>query len=303
MTAATLASPQQISQKIMSHDEALGMMEGLAIGDALGAYLEFSDRREASDYVREYKDGGPHRLKRGYWTDDTSMSKAIADALQLVKGEFDAHIVMQNFCDWFTGGAFSSTGACFDIGMTCQAALQKYMKDKSNPYCGGTDEYSSGNGAIMRMAPVVIAAASENECVDHALKQTMLTHGSAECLLFSEAFARELWWGKALPEYNKLRLDRKTPREDVKSSGYVRHTYEAAWWCIDNTSSFEEAVIEAVNLGGDADTIGAVTGQIAGRIYGETGIPDWMYEGLYAADAIRHLAQDLHDLSFPRNGV
>ena len=148
------------------------------------------------------------------------------------------------------------------------------MKDKSNPYYGGTDEYSSGNGAIMRMAPVVIAAASEKESVDHALKQTKLTHGSAECLLFSETFARELWWGKALPEYNKLRLDRKTPREEIKSSGYVRHTYEAAWWFVQNTSSFEEAVIEAVNLGGDADTIGAVTGQIAGRIYGETGIPD-----------------------------
>ena len=102
MTEAAIASPQQRSEKIMSHNEALGMMEGLAIGDALGAYLEFSDRREASDYVREYKDGGPHRLKRGYWADDTSMSKAIADALQLVKGEFDAHIVMQNFCDWFT---------------------------------------------------------------------------------------------------------------------------------------------------------------------------------------------------------
>ena len=81
----------------------------------------------------------------------------------------------------------------------------------------------------------------------------------------------------------------------------MRHTYEAAWWCLQNTSSFEEAVIEAVNLGGDADTIGAVTGQIAGRLYGETGIPDWMCEGLYAADAIRHLAQELHDLSFSRH--
>ena len=240
MTEAAIASPQQRSQKIMSHNEALGMMEGLAIGDALGAYLEFSDRREILEYVREYKEGGPHRLKAGYWTDDTSMAIAIADALQLAKGGFDAHVAMQNFCDWFTGGAFSSTEECFDIGMTCQAALEQYMKDKSNPYCGGNDEYSSGNGAIMRMAPVVIAAASEKECVDHALKQTMLTHGSAECLLFSEAFARELWFGKALPEYNKLRLDRGTPREDVKSSGYVRHTYEAAWWCIDNTSSFEE---------------------------------------------------------------
>ena len=155
----------------------------------------------------------------------------------------------------------------------------------------------------MRMAPVIIAASSEKEAVDHALKQTMLTHGSAECLLFSEAFARELWSGRALSEYDELRIGQHTPREEVKSSGYVRHTYEAAWWCVQNTSSFEDAVIEAVNLGGDADTIGAVTGQIAGRIYGETGIPDLMYEGLYAADAIRHLAQDLHDLSFPRNGV
>ena len=107
MTAATLASPQQISQKIMSHDEALGMMEGLAIGDALGAYLEFANRRGLDDYLREYKAGGPHNLPAGCWTDDKSMAIAIADALQLAKGEFDAHIVMQNFCDWFTGGALA----------------------------------------------------------------------------------------------------------------------------------------------------------------------------------------------------
>ena len=105
MTAATLASPQQGSDKIMSHDEALGMMEGLAIGDALGAYLEFSDRGEPEEYLREYKEGGPHKLKAGYWTDDTSMAIAIADALQLAKGEFDPHIVMRNFCDWFEKGA------------------------------------------------------------------------------------------------------------------------------------------------------------------------------------------------------
>ena len=89
MTAATLASPQQRSEKIMSHNEALGMMEGLAIGDALGAYLEFSDRREPDEYITRYQAGGPRKLKAGYWTDDTSMSIAIADALQLAKGEFE----------------------------------------------------------------------------------------------------------------------------------------------------------------------------------------------------------------------
>ena len=77
--------------------------------------------------------------------------------------------------------------------------------------------------------------------------------------------------GKSPAEYDGLRISQHTPREEVQNSGYVRHTYEAAWWCVQNTSSFEEAVIEAVNLGGDADTIGAVTGQIAGRIYGEEG--------------------------------
>ena len=89
MTEAAIASPQQRSQKIISHNEALGMMEGLAIGDALGASLEFSDRREASDYVREYKEGGPHRLKAGYWKDDASIATSIADGLQLAKGEFE----------------------------------------------------------------------------------------------------------------------------------------------------------------------------------------------------------------------
>ena len=89
MTAATLASPQQRSENIMSNDEALRIMEGLAIGDALGAYPEFSALREAIDNVREYKEGGPHRLKAGYWKDDASIATSIADGLQLAKGEFE----------------------------------------------------------------------------------------------------------------------------------------------------------------------------------------------------------------------
>ena len=89
MTAATLASPQQRSENIMSHDEALRMMEGLTIGDALRAYPEFSDLREALDNVREYKEGGPLWLKAGYWKDDASVAISIADGLQLAKGEFE----------------------------------------------------------------------------------------------------------------------------------------------------------------------------------------------------------------------
>jgi len=256
----------------MSSDQVRGTFLGLTIGDALGAYLEFSEKREPENYLREYKVGGPHRLEAGYWNDDTSMALAIADSLQLSRGKFDPHITMRNFYDLYGKGAFSSTGDCFDIGMTCQEALRLYEKDPSNPYVGSTAEYSSGYGTIMRIAPVVITAITEGDAVNCALLQTRLTHGSNECHLFSEIYARELWHSMAVPEYEEFRIARETPREEVQNSGYVRHTYEAAWWCVQNTESFEAAVIEAVNLGGDSDTIGAVTGPIAGRIFGVSSI-------------------------------
>ena len=142
----------------ISWDAASGMLLGLAIGDALGASLDFHSSREPENYLREYKSGGPHNLPAGYWTDDTSMALAIAEGILERNGEFDPHLIMENFVSWMTDGEFSSTGTCFDIGTTCQMALGTYRKDKSNPYCGPTDPYSAGNGALMRMAPVIIAA-------------------------------------------------------------------------------------------------------------------------------------------------
>ena len=281
----------------ISWDAASGMLLGLAIGDALGASLEFHSSREPENYLREYKSGGPHNLPAGYWTDDTSMALAIAEGILERNGEFDPHLIMENFVSWMTDGEFSSTGTCFDIGMTCQMALGTYRKDKSNPYCGPTDPYSAGNGALMRMAPVIIAARDEREAIENALLQTRLTHGCTECLQYSEAFARELWIGKALDEYRHLKLPTDTHRKEVKSGGYVKETYQCAWWAVENTYSFEEAVVTAVNRGHDADTAGAVTGQLAGRIYGCYSFPDWMFDGLYEHDQIRYLASKLHDLN------
>ena len=286
-----------MSSDQISWDAASGMLLGLAIGDALGAYLEFQQSREPSNYLREYKSGGPHNLPAGYWTDDTSMALAIAEALLEKNGEFDPHLIMEKFVSWMSAGEFSSTGTCFDIGMTCQTALSKYQNDPTDPYCGPTDPYSAGNGALMRMAPVIIASRSEKEAVENALLQTRLTHGCAECLQYSEAFARELWCGQALEEYQYLKLPKDTPREEVKSGGYVKETYQCAWWSVENTDSFEEAVVVAVNRGHDADTVGAVTGQIAGRIYGCYSFPNWMFDGLYEHDQIRYLASELHGLT------
>ena len=103
--------------------------------------------------------------------------------------------------------------------------------------------------------------------------------------MYSEAFAKELWHGRPLPEYDHLKLPKNTPRQNVKSGGYVKESYQYAWWCVQNTDSFEEAVMTAFNRGHDADTSGAITGQLAARIYGIDGdkaIPDWIDDGLYA---------------------
>ncbi len=275
---------------------ALGIMLGSAIGDALGAFLEFEESREPDQYITEYQDGGPHNLKAGQWTDDTSMALALADAMDIHKGGLIAETIMSNWSSWYRKGAFSSTNHCFDIGATCQKAIELYEDCEDPEKCGSTDKLASGNGGLMRLHPVVIAARNEEEAVRNAVCQTSLTHNNKEVLLYSEAFARELWHGKELDEYNHLKLPPDTPRQEVKSGGYVKETYQCAWWCVQNTSSFEEAVITAVNRGHDADTVGAVTGALAGRIYGEGRIPDNLYDGLYAVEMIRHIAGNLFDL-------
>ena len=147
------------------------------------------------------------------------------------------------------------------------------------------------------MAPVIIAAKDEAQAVDWGLRQTKLTHACAECQIFSEAFAKELWRGKALEENEHLRLPGETPREEVLSGGYVKESYQCAWWAIKNSDNFEDAAILAVNRGHDADTCGAICGQLAGRMYGYSAIPNRWLEGLFAEPSIRQVARDLVGLS------
>ena len=284
-------------------EQASGMLVGLAVGDALGTYLEFGPSREPENYLRDYKEGGPFRLPAGSWTDDTSMALAMADALDLSKGEFDGDLIMRNWIDWYDNGAFSSTGECFDIGNTCAAALNQYRSDMDINTSGATSPNSAGNGALMRMAPVIIAAKDETQAVDWALRQTKLTHACAECQIFSEAFARELWRGETLEEYEQLRIPVATPREKVLSGGYVKESYQCAWWAIQNSNNFEDAVILAINRGHDADTCGAICGQLAGRIYGYSNIPERWITGLFAEPNIRNVAKNLWRLAIGKQAL
>lgn len=271
----------------MIEDRLVGAFVGLAVGDALGAKLEFQPR-PPTNLVTQMVGGGVWGMPPGGWTDDTSMALCLAESL-IAHPHFDPRDLMDRFVDWLLEGACSHTGTCFDIGGTTRAALQKYLAT-GEAFAGSEDPDTAGNGSIMRLAPVVLALHADPERMTAVARaQSRTTHAAPECLEYCERLARTLLaqaTGSDLPE---------TPhtRATVQSTGYVVDTYEAAIWATSTTGSFQEALIAAVNLGGDADTVGAVTGQIAGARYGYRAIPgDWLDRLLWRdriEDVGRHL--------------
>ncbi len=273
-------------------DRARGAFLGLAVGDALGTTIEFRPR---DTYPRqtEMTGGGPFSLQPGQWTDDTSMAVALADGL-IACGGLDPQDVMQRFTRWWKEGAYSPTGTCFDIGNATRAALARFGHT-GDPFAGSTDEGTAGNGSLMRLAPVVLHALHDAAAVRRlAAEQGRLTHGAPQavegCVLFADLLRRAIlgegrdtllapaaWDGHAAVAAAASGAWRERSRQEVRSSGYVIHTLEAALWAVHRTESFEDAVVLAVNLGDDADTVGAVTGQLAGALYGYDAIPQrWL---------------------------
>lgn len=274
-------------------DNAMGMLVGLAVGDALGAPLEFQGAREPNEYISEYYTGGVHNMQKGEWTDDMAMAYALGASIR-DEGEFKADKVMDNFVSWYNHGEFIPRGVCFDIGSTTVGALRAYMTDPSTPYKGKVDDRNSGNGALMRIAPIVLCAKSREHLVQLAIQQTLLTHGSPECVMYSRIFAEELYANAPLQQYRNYRHKQTIDRSLVMSGGYVKETYEAAMWAFQTTDSFEDCVVTAVNRGHDSDTTGAVAGMIAGAHYGIYDIPEKFTKKLEWYDDISAMAGRLY---------
>lgn len=269
-------------------DRARGALLGLAVGDPLGTTLEFS-RRDCHPLHTDMVGGGVFNLKPGQWTDDTAMALALADSLISCRG-FDAHDLMHRFVRWYRHGEYSCTGRCFDIGTATRAALVHYEL-AGEPYAGSTDPYSAGNGSLMRLAPVALFALDDEQlALQIAADQGRTTHAAKPCIEACQLFV-SLLRAAILGHRNIIalasQLGRNYPvirhvtdrnwdqldRDQISSSGYVISTVEAALWSVARTDSFENALILAVNLGQDADTVGAVTGQLAGAVYGASSIP------------------------------
>ncbi len=291
-------------------DRAAGALLGLAVGDALGTTLEFSTRG-AKPRVTDLVGGGPFDLAPGQWTDDTSMALCLAESI-LERGAIDPEDLMKRFVAWWREGHNSVLGCCFDIGFTTRAALQRFL-ETGEPLSGSVDPRAAGNGSLMRLAPVAIRwRGAPGKARAAARLQSRTTHGSAQavdaCDFFAgllveaiegepqEAILRPRAFGgdKAVAEIASGSWRGKR-RDEIASSGYVVHTLEAALWAVDKARSFEDAVLAAVNLGDDADTVGAVTGQLAGALWGASRIPAAWLEKLAWRRRIERLALDLFD--------
>lgn len=290
-------------------DRAIGALLGLAAGDAVGTTLEFT-KRDAVPPVTDMVGGGPFELKPGQWTDDTAMALALANSL-IERDGFDPRDCISRFVNWYRWGVYSCTGTCFDIGIATSSALRRFEAD-GEPFAGSTDPNNAGNGSLMRLSPVAIwgVSRSDAELVQVARDQSRLTHGAEECVAACEGYA--LLTARAIRGASReeilapLTLDappriagvlagswREKTRSKISSSGYVVDSLEAALWCVAKGESFEETILLAANLGDDADTVAAITGQLAGALYGANGIPAHWRQRLAWADEIEGLALKL----------
>ena len=289
---------------------ARGCLLGLACGDAVGTTVEFK-LRGSFEPVTDMMGGGPFELAAGAWTDDTSMALCLAESL-LETGGFDPIDQLSRYVRWFREGHLSPTGVCFDIGSTVRAALTRFERT-GEAYCGSTAWDSAGNGSIMRLAPVVLFYHPDAGAVDrYAADSSRTTHGAAEavagCRILSAILHALLsgapkedalravdpadWMSGRLQEIAEGGYVGRDP-SDIRGSGYVVDSLEAALWCFQRTSAFGEAVLAAANLGDDADTTAAVCGQLAGAYYGVDGIPPGWLERLAMRETIDAWAKRL----------
>ena len=290
----------QTSSKILA-----GLI-GVCVGDALGVPVEFTSRVERlKSPVETMRGYGTYNQPPGTWSDDSSLTFCLAESLC---SGFSIDAIASSFCRWLNEAYWTPHGEVFDIGNTTYDALERLQQGFPPVKAGGTDEYSNGNGSLMRILPLayyhktldfpkLIERVHQVSCITHAHLRSQIACGIyisiAVCLLQRMAPADAYLQGiqnaqkiyiqplYASEKHHFYRVNRgeiaSLPIDDIRSTGYVIDTLEAALWCFLNSSSYSEAVLKAVNLGEDADTTPAVTGGLAGIYYGVENIPEeWM---------------------------
>ncbi|MBQ8137211.1 MAG: ADP-ribosylglycohydrolase family protein [Clostridia bacterium] len=286
---------------------------GVITGDALGCPVQFETRQEVAERpVTGMRGYGSFSLPSGTWTDDGSLTLALLESLRRLDA-VDLNDIMGNFVQWLDHGAFTPFGYAFDIGGGTMSAICRFKREKDPLKSGGPDVWNNGNGSLMRILPACIFCVEKGLDDASAIRIVhevgSLTHAhiraNIACGLYffmareilngdgalnarlqkglSQGFA---FYEASLADQQELRFfDRlrdleafaALPADRIESSGYVVDTLEAAIWSLATADSFEAALLKAVNLGEDSDTVGAVAGGLAGLFYGFEAIPaEWV---------------------------
>jgi len=301
-------------------DRIKSVFFGLVVGDALGVPVEFTSREQLRmDPVKEMIGYGTWNQPPGTWSDDSSLSFCLAESL--TEG-YNLNTVAQNFIAWLKQCYWGAHHKVFDVGNATDASIRRLMQGVTPELAGGMHESDNGNGSLMRILPLLFyvkdlpveeryAKVKELSSVTHAHFRSVYAcfiYMEMALLLLKERHAeqaysemknivRDFTDGKG---FNKRELDlferilgadiHKIEESRIYTSGYVLYTLEASLWCLLNTDNYVDAVLKAVNLGGDTDTTACVTGGLAGLLYGYETIPkEWI------ACIARN--NDIHDLS------
>lgn len=257
-----------------TNNKLAGAVWGAAVGDALGVPYEFKARDSFT--CAGMVGHGTHDQPAGTWSDDTALLLATCDSVKR-RGRVDVTDMLDRFRSWFDHGAYTPDGTVFDVGLTTSTSLYRGY--------GAVEEWSNGNGSLMRIAPLAFCDASDVEvravsAITHAHRTS-----TEACVEFVHMLRR------AADEPLDLResmgsIFGDVPREEVRSGGFVRDTLQASLWCFANTDNYVDCVLTAVNLGSDTDTTACVAGALAGTAYGVDAIPEDWREALRGADVL-----------------
>ena len=299
---------------------------GFVVGDALGVPVEFKSR----DFLKQnpiidMSGYGTYNQPRGTWSDDSTMTFCLAETL--LDEEFSLRNLANRFINWVDWGYWTPHGKLFDIGNTTLAAIDRLRTIDDPTLAGGRSEEANGNGSLMRVLPLMFEhydIKDEENQYEAIKKVASLTHGHERSILacfyyltfvrylksnyyspiemykltnkvFRKFVDKHTEYQAEIKHFGRLLTDKihELENQEIKSTGYVIDTLEASVWCLLTTKNYKDAVLKAVNLGEDTDTIGAITGSLAGLSYGRSQIPDEWISSLAKIDEIELLIDKL----------
>ncbi len=313
---------------------------GVVLGDALGMPVQFVDRAELKQNPVQTMEGyGTYNMPPGTWSDDSSMALATLDSIREM-GEIDYPDIMERFMRWNLNGEYTPARVAFDQGWTCMEAIFNYARKKDYRTCGKTGEWANGNGALMRIMPVCLYAYEKVKAEEWDLYRALecvhqtsaLTHNHLRskiaCGIYYFMVGSVIEGGGNLQERLQRGMDEavkyyrgkpdcdrelscytrlldlgefaKCEEAMIRSTGYVVDSLEAVIWSLITTDALESALLRAVNLGDDADTVGAIAGGLAALYYGYNSAPEEWRRLIIKEEEIRRMCEGMGEC---RDGI